>query len=347
MSNNSPLHTSEEALLQSALNSAFEPTSIPRSPAASSPASLGAPGLPAEAPPPDPTPPSDISASELDAWKESYEHQLAEWKKENAAAREKAENNRRRYEEQRAKERAERRARGEAELESWEHLGTHITSSIVDASHRPTLSVSEAYTPNAARHLASVSHNLGAVAGSSKASDSATASVPSVNVIDASGSSASVPEASPSDARDLVFGEPQHSLPPHGGHVKVPSSPSQKWDTLSDPMTSSYPSLSYPQSTAPGSPQQRPQAPSIAEGERGEPKEPPSTIPSILDTAVSKKTRGYIIMSSIAINLFLPFLNGVMLGFGEIFAKNVLVNWIGWKKAKGSASVAGGVGMRK
>ena len=347
MSNSSPLQTSEEALLQSALNSAFEPTSIPRSSATSSPVSLRAPSLPAEAPPPDPNPPSDVSSAELDAWKESYERQLAEWRKENAAARERAEIKRQRYEEQRAKERAERRSRGEPELESWEHLGTHITSSIISASHRPTLSVSDAYSPNAARHLATVSHKLGVEAGSSKGPDTATASAPAVTVTGASSSSANVPEPSLADARDLVTGERQRTSLVHGGHARVPSSPSQKWETISDPMTSSYPSLSYPQSTAPGSPQ-RPQLQPIVEGERGEHKElPPSTIPSILDTTISKKTRGYIILSSIAINLFLPFLNGVMLGFGEIFAKNVLVTWIGWKNTKGSASVAGGVGMRK
>jgi hypothetical protein len=28
--------------------------------------------------------------------------------------------------------------------------------------------------------------------------------------------------------------------------------------------------------------------------------------------------------------MFLPFVNGVMLGFGEIFAKTVIVGWLGW-----------------
>jgi len=34
--------------------------------------------------------------------------------------------------------------------------------------------------------------------------------------------------------------------------------------------------------------------------------------------------------SSLAINLFLPFVNGVMLGFGEVFAKNLMLGWLGW-----------------
>jgi hypothetical protein len=33
--------------------------------------------------------------------------------------------------------------------------------------------------------------------------------------------------------------------------------------------------------------------------------------------------------------MLLPFVNGVMLGFGEIFAKNVVVGWFGWKKVPG------------
>lgn len=35
-------------------------------------------------------------------------------------------------------------------------------------------------------------------------------------------------------------------------------------------------------------------------------------------------------------NIGLPFINGVMLGFGEIFAKEVLVVWFGWGKRAAS-----------
>ncbi|OJA10549.1 hypothetical protein AZE42_11999 [Rhizopogon vesiculosus] len=41
------------------------------------------------------------------------------------------------------------------------------------------------------------------------------------------------------------------------------------------------------------------------------------------------------LLSSLAIDLLLPFMNGVMLGFGEIFAKNVLAWWIGWRTQGG------------
>jgi hypothetical protein len=48
------------------------------------------------------------------------------------------------------------------------------------------------------------------------------------------------------------------------------------------------------------------------------------------------------LLSSLAINLLLPFVNGVMLGFGEIFAKNVVMGWFGWKIP---GTVAGNVGV--
>lgn len=50
-----------------------------------------------------------------------------------------------------------------------------------------------------------------------------------------------------------------------------------------------------------------------------------------------------------AINILLPFVNGVMLGFGEIFAKNVVVKWFGWKPIirMPSGSIAANVGIRK
>jgi hypothetical protein len=44
--------------------------------------------------------------------------------------------------------------------------------------------------------------------------------------------------------------------------------------------------------------------------------------------------------SSLSINFLLPFVNGVMLGFGEIFAKTVIVEWLGW-----GPSVAANVGL--
>ena len=65
---------------------------------------------------------------------------------------------------------------------------------------------------------------------------------------------------------------------------------------------------------------------------------------SVFDSSLSPKTRTLALLSSVAINVLLPFVNGVMLGFGEIFAKN-LVGWLGWKvPGRASASTSRGPG---
>ncbi|KAH6913047.1 hypothetical protein BKA70DRAFT_1261741 [Coprinopsis sp. MPI-PUGE-AT-0042] len=64
--------------------------------------------------------------------------------------------------------------------------------------------------------------------------------------------------------------------------------------------------------------------------------QPPSTQTTtlaIFDETLSTRTRALALLSSLAINLALPFVNGVMLGFGEIFAKNVVMDWLGWKRS--------------
>lgn len=70
---------------------------------------------------------------------------------------------------------------------------------------------------------------------------------------------------------------------------------------------------------------------------------------SIFDSRLSTRTRLIALFSSLSINLFLPFVNGVMLGFGEIFARNMAVRFFGWKvpgtesRAPGGAATAVGV----
>jgi len=53
------------------------------------------------------------------------------------------------------------------------------------------------------------------------------------------------------------------------------------------------------------------------------------------------------LLGSLTINLVLPFVNGVMLGFGEIFSENVLFRYFGWKKSLGRSSIPGNVGLRR
>lgn len=61
------------------------------------------------------------------------------------------------------------------------------------------------------------------------------------------------------------------------------------------------------------------------------PQEPTSVTMAIFDTTLTTRTRVTALCSSLAINLLLPFVNGVMLGFGEIFAKNIVLEWLGWR----------------
>jgi hypothetical protein len=74
------------------------------------------------------------------------------------------------------------------------------------------------------------------------------------------------------------------------------------------------------------------------------PPQPPTATLSAFDSSLSTKTRVKALMASLTINLFLPFVNGVMLGFGEIFAKNVILGWLGWSN---SAPATAQVGLRR
>ena len=65
---------------------------------------------------------------------------------------------------------------------------------------------------------------------------------------------------------------------------------------------------------------------------------------AVFDSQLSTTTRVKALASSLAINLLLPFINGVMLGFGELFAKNVVLGWFGWKNP---GSTAANVGIRR
>jgi len=244
-----------------------------------------------------------------DAWKAEYEAQVDEWRAQSAEARAKAEHERARWEQIRKREAEERQALGQ-EPENWDALGSHITSSFAAASEV----------------LAS--------------------------------SSSSLASHSPSGSRDITSGEQQGSSSNLHDfqHVKADSgSPSQKWEHIDSSPTSSYPSMSFPEPSIAPSPSPplavlrqtiRHDEPPQELAAKGKPSiVPPSTIPSLLDNTIAPRTRMSLLLSSLAINLLLPFVNGVMLGFGEIFAKNVLVGWIGWKNQSGH--IAANVGTRR
>jgi len=108
---------------------------------------------------------------------------------------------------------------------------------------------------------------------------------------------------------------------------------SQKWvDVPSD--TSSFPSMSFPEHDE--------HTPLHDRRVTHQP-DPVSLTSAIFDTTLSRRTRLTAFFSSLAVNLLLPFVNGVMLGFGEIFANNVVIHWLGWNLEPGSVATTVGI----
>ncbi|KIK95285.1 hypothetical protein PAXRUDRAFT_827169 [Paxillus rubicundulus Ve08.2h10] len=300
MADSSPLQsTDEHQLLRSALENPFQPSdvplqpTVPPAPTALSPATSTNP-LPADSS--SSTHSSDQpQPAETDPWKAEYEAQVEVWRAESAEARAKSERERAKWEAIRLREVEERQLLGQ-ESETWDSLGSHITASLTAASEALSGSV-----------------------------------------------------ASLGNARDFPEGYQGAESDAYGGshagkHVKTETgSPSQKWENISSSPTSSFPSMSFPEASAPQSPLPHtvslPTAPAPIQRRQNPSAQPnpvagvsPSTLPSIMDDRVAPRTRMSLILSSLAINLLLPFVNGVMLGFGEIFARDVLVGWIGWKR---------------
>ena len=118
---------------------------------------------------------------------------------------------------------------------------------------------------------------------------------------------------------------------------------------MTSSLTSSFPSMSFP--SDPHSPISSARPPAgLAHGAHGHGTHahdhhhghahahagtgaaPPRTATlAVFDSSLSPKTRALALLASVAINVLLPFVNGVMLGFGEIFAKKVIIGWLGWK----------------
>ena len=281
---------------QTALEHPFEPAEVPLTSPTSSPPPLPAP------PPASESKPSEDLPTETDTWQETYVSQVSEWRAQSASARSKAELTR-------AREAAERRARGQPP-ESWDGLGEHITASIAAANETVSRSLS-----------------------------TSVASLGSLEHVEAH-------EAHEEGGERAV----QHAKTEIG-------SPSHKWEHLSSSPTSSYPSMSFLEASAPQSPSHQPAllAPTTAPGptqthshlkaDHNPTNVRPSTLPSVMDSRVAPRTRLSLALSSLAINLLLPFINGVMLGFGEIFAKDVLVGWFGWKTRHGRTAT--GLGLRR
>lgn len=57
-------------------------------------------------------------------------------------------------------------------------------------------------------------------------------------------------------------------------------------------------------------------------------------VPRLPESALVVVTQWLPLVQKLSINLFIPFLNGIMLGFGEIFAHELGV-LLGWREARG------------
>ncbi|GJJ08589.1 hypothetical protein Clacol_002808 [Clathrus columnatus] len=99
-------------------------------------------------------------------------------------------------------------------------------------------------------------------------------------------------------------------------------STSRTWEQVPS-LPSSFPSFSLRESSSDS--HDHPELPPYQS-----PPIPPSVTFAVFNTTLSTRARLLAFTSSLAINLFLPFINGVMLGFGEIFAKNVVIGYFGW-----------------
>ncbi|KAL0064844.1 hypothetical protein AAF712_008241 [Marasmius tenuissimus] len=271
---------SSENLLEEALASSFSPPPLKRQSLvqATEAAPSGAEGTTSI------DAPSDLSSGEADveAWKSEYEEQVKEWRAQNAEAREKAEQERARWEAIREKEKNEEQSHSSREGSGWHTV-----------SEQPSLAASANFP----------------ISGS----------------------------PSPADVRDLVSGEPQ-------GHAGSSSATNPErhdtWEDLPSEMTSSFPSMSFPSDEHSSSPEHQ----KLPSNEA--PRPPLTATAAVFDSSLTTGTRVKALCASLAINLVLPFVNGVMLGFGEIFAKNVVLRWLGWNTYGPPGSVASSLGLR-
>jgi len=251
------------------------------------------------------------SGSTDDSWKAEYESQVEAWRAQSSEAREKAKKERERWEALRVVEREEA-ARRKA-MGIFDEPATEPAEQEHDAGWE------------------AVSHKKDQLTESTNASEEPLSS-------------------SLADSRDLITGElnPQSTAPtvtsattrpplgiPEAHSQTDNGDESQKWEDIRSSVTSSFPSLSYPERTETPSPSRQPALPPTA---------PFSATLAIFDSTLSTRTRVMALFSSLTINLFLPFVNGVMLGFGEIFAKNVVMEWFGWMPT-GSGHIAATTGI--
>ncbi|THH06068.1 hypothetical protein EW146_g9728 [Bondarzewia mesenterica] len=153
------------------------------------------------------------------------------------------------------------------------------------------------------------------------------------------------------------------TTPPSHAPDRSHASSSPHWEDIPSSLNSSFPSMSFPETSRPHSPDHphshqhdHPHAEHAHDHHHHHEHDAQShahhthlptyasTTLAVFDDSLSTRTRAWALLSSLSINMFLPFVNGVMLGFGEIFARNV-VGWLGWR-VPGTVATNVGVGVR-
>ncbi|KAG9080737.1 hypothetical protein FRC06_006205, partial [Ceratobasidium sp. 370] len=325
------------------LDSAFSPVSdVPIQPA-----NPPTPPLPA----PVETPADEASSAPAsdpltDSWRDEYDSHVTNWRAESAQTRAKAEAERARWEELRA-------AGQVPEHELWE--------SVKDAGASTTGSdtlISEstgAEGAGPAHGSAADQVNAPPVTSPADARDLVSGEGQGGSGAQTLANAIGYP---PSAASVHTMDETSDASPVHLSGAELSAGEgANTWEEVPS-LASSLPSLPEQHNTnsIPLQPTYRPrQAPQKKEKEKDHshhhhrhhhkhppaPAAPPSLTLTVFDSNAPTRTRIVALVSSLAINMFLPFVNGVMLGFGEIFARNVVGPWFGWPKP-----VASSVGIR-
>jgi len=351
----------EELLQQAALSSSFTrlPPRAPESKATSEPAS------PSTAPSVQPGPPQQATASTStasesveDSFKNEYDRRLAAWRAEAEVARAKAERTRAEWEVRRkAEEEEEERQRATAEesrrkeqrestLTSWE------TVSPADDS-KPVLGASVGGAGMSNERVPTQRASVQTVGADAQMPGVADGHPPTGGVSSKKPPAARAEQVTPPGLDSEIYTSEEDERRSSRHWEEVPS------------LASSFPSLPDNILSSPSSQNDKVSPKTAAKSTRKHGEKsgkhhdehehhnrshshhhhhdhgdttvassrgpPPSVTLSIFRPGLSPRARAQAIASSIAINFVLPFINGVMLGFGEIFAKNFVAPLFGIK----------------
>ncbi|KAH7342126.1 hypothetical protein B0J17DRAFT_649587 [Rhizoctonia solani] len=269
-----------------------------------------------------------------DGWKDEYESQVATWRAESAEAP--------KWEQLRAEGHV-------PEHETWETVGPSVgvESDVVSGAGVPEVSLGPQAHGSVADEV-----NAPPVTSIVDARDLVSGEKDGGNGAEVLASTLGYPPST--DSVPNVESSDVDASPVHlSGADLSANEGANTWEEVPS-LGSSFPSLpeQHNANTIPLQPTYRPRQPAHKKEKEHRhhhreshhppaPAPPPSLTLSIFDSSLPTRTRVIAIFSSLAINMFLPFVNGVMLGFGEIFARNVIGPWFGWPKP-----VATSVGVR-